>query len=200
LAAEKPQKTILVIYSDRNNLAGNTIVDEALRSVLTARSDLPIDFRSEYINNATPLSERSLSALRDFLRNKYEREKFDVIVAVGNDALLFVGGYSDELFEGVPIVSWGSRDLIDNWGTGPAVTGVVEPELSSHLQGGLDFIRTLQPNLRQVFVVSGSSPFDRQRESTARRTLRPYEASITLTYLAGLSLETVQQRLSNLPM
>src|SRR5262249_33299455 len=67
------------------------------------------------------------------------------------------------------------------------------------IRGSLEFIHTLQPDLRSVFVVSGAGRSDRQRESVARQELGQYHGKVTLTYVAGLSLEDLELRLRNLP-
>ena len=195
--AAESQKVVLAIYSSRNNLAGNVIVNDTIRTVFGAHAN--IDYRTEYINNATTLSESTLSALSDFLRSKYAAESVDVIMAIGTDAVRFVNERGAELFPGVPVVSWGSRDLVERWGDGPPVVAVVEPEPVNHIQGQLNFILRVQPDVRDVFVVAGASEFDRQRESAARQALQPFENRVKLTYLAGLSIEDTERRLSNLP-
>jgi signal transduction histidine kinase len=197
--AAETQHSVLVIYSDRNNLPGNVLVDETIRSVLASSLEVPVDLRTEFINNTSSLSEEASAAVRDFLRSKYAGTSVEVILAVGNDALYFVGGYGQELFPGTPVVSWGSRDLVESWAGEPLITGVLEPEPVSHLKGALDFILKLQPDAHEVFVVSGASTFDRQRESLARQAFHMFENRVQLTYLSGLPLEVVQHRLANLP-
>ena len=195
--AAESQRVVLAIYSSRSNLAGNTIVNDTIRTVLGAHTN--IDYRNEYINNATTLSESTLSALSNFLRSKYASESVDVIMAIGTDAVRFANERGAELFPGVPIVTRGSRDLVERWGDGPPVVAVLEPELVKHMQGQLNFILSVQPNVREVVVVSGAGEIDRQRELVTRQALQPFENRIKLTYLSGLSLEDTQRRLSKLP-
>ena len=198
LAAEQ-QKTVLAIYSNRNDLAGNAIVETTLRSLLTLEAKPPVDLRSEYINNTSALSEDAHRALREFLRTKYAGEQIDVAVAVGEDAVRFVRDYGQTLFPHVPIVTWGSRELLRNWSNGPPVTGVLEPEGEDHMRDAVDFILKLQPQTRQLFIVSGASPRDRRRALIARDALSRYRDRITLTHLAGLPLDDLLQKLAHAP-
>jgi hypothetical protein len=120
-------------------------------------------------------------------------------LAVGDEALYFLRGYGKDVFPGVPIVSWAGRDLVENWGAGPPVTGVLEPETTDQLRRFVGFIQTLQPDLRHVFVVSGASAGDRRRAEDAREALRVDESGIAFTYLEAMPLEDVQRALTQLP-
>ena len=190
------QKTVLLLYSQRSDLEANITVDRTIRSTLeTAFHDL--DYHSEYIDTTRFPEPDYQLALRDFLRRKYARQKFDLIITVAGTALRFVRAFGSELFPGTPVVTWGGRDVIANWGAGlPPVTGVLE---KVDLKGTLEVILRLQPDVRQVIVLSGASRSDRSYEGLARRELREYEGRVALTFLAGLPLEDVKKQVSNLP-
>jgi signal transduction histidine kinase len=197
LAAEAP-KTVLAIYSNRNDLAGNVIVEATFRSVLTLGTRPPVDLRTEYINTIA-LSEDARHALTEFMRTKYAKEQIDVVVAIGQDAIRFVRDYGQKLFPGIPIVIWGGRDLVTDWSDGPPFTGVLEPEGENHYRKALDFILRMQPKVQKVFIVSGASDGDRRRELMARNALGGYRDHVDLVYLAGLPLDDLLQRLAHVP-
>jgi two-component system, NarL family, sensor kinase len=197
LAAEA-QKSVLAIFGDRSSLPGNVVVDRTIRSTLAQQFDVGIDIHSEYVD-VQPL-DQTYPALRDFLRSKYAGKRFDVILAVGIDGLRFVRDYGRELFPGVPVVAWGGREVIENWNSGPPVTGVLEPtNTNGGIKGALGFICKLQPEAEQLFVVSGASRTDRELETIAREDLGQSQGGIVVTYLAGLPLADLQTRLTTLP-
>jgi two-component system NarL family sensor kinase len=192
------QKRVLLLYEDRSDLQGNVAFDRVVRSVLSKGFNVYVDVHSEYAD-VSPLTEADYPALQSWLRSKHAGKRFDVVVAVGGGALRFVRAYQSDLFPGAHIVHFGRREAIDNLGAQPRITGVTAVRTVEHVRRNFEFILQLQPDVTHVIVVSGSSPVDRRNEASARQALREYEGRIAVTYLAGLSLEAVQERLENLP-
>jgi two-component system NarL family sensor kinase len=192
------QKHVLLLYEDRSDLLGNVVFDRAIRSALQKRFNVDVDVHSEY-PDVSPILEHHYPALQSWLRSKYARKDFDVVVPVGAGALRFVRAYHQDLFRSAQIVFFGRREAIDNWRPGPPLTGVVATGFAEHVKRNFAFILRLQPDVKQVMVVTGSAWEDRHYEATARRELLPYEDRIAVTYLAGLSLEKVLERLASLP-
>jgi two-component system, NarL family, sensor kinase len=188
----------MLFYSDRNDMLGNVVVDRTIRRILSNEFELDLDIRSEYFETL-PVKTEDYPFLLEWLRRKYSGTTFDVIVPIGANALNFLREYHQELFNGAQIVFWGASAAIDNWGSGPTITGVVAPPMNKRIQAAFTFIRTLQPDLENLVVVSGTSSADRDWEEAARRELRQVEDRVEVTYLAGLSFENVQTRIMNLP-
>jgi signal transduction histidine kinase/ABC-type uncharacterized transport system substrate-binding protein len=197
LAAQQ-QSRVLAIFTGRSDMNANVVVERTIRSSLIEQFDVLLDFHVEYLD-VQPFPEGDYAALRDRLSNRYQGIRFDVIVAVVDDAIRFVLESAQEIFPNVPIVVFGGRNVIEDWNQFPRVTGVLEPNLPNSIKQGVEFIRTLQPGVRNVFVVSGAAASDRNREAIARQELGWNQGNITFTYLAGLLLEDLQQRLRNLP-
>ena len=69
----------------------------------------------------------------------------------------------------------------------------------------MDFARTvtlatqLQPETRRVFVVSGSSAFDKSYLDLARAQFRAFDGRLEFTYWTGLSEKDVLERVADLP-
>jgi PAS domain S-box-containing protein len=192
------QKNVLLLYADRNDFRGNIIVNRTIRSVLNEKFESGIDLHSEYLDLPIPSPEDE-RAFRDFFHAKYDRRKIDVVVGVGTSALRFLRDYGTELFPGVPVVSWGGKSIIENWGSGPPVTGVVGLGEAATVKAGFEFIRKLQPDIGQIVLVSGASSLDRTWEAAARENLGALEAGIGVTHLAALPLEDMLKRLAPLP-
>ena len=53
----------------------------------------------------------------------------------------------------------------------------------------LEIALRLQPDTRQVFVVGGTSEFDRHLQAAARREFRPFERRLSFTYLTDAADE-----------
>jgi two-component system, NarL family, sensor kinase len=196
-AAER-QKSVLLIYELRRDMLSNVVVDRAIRKILDEEFTVNLDIRSEYFEDSSS-PEQVFPVLASWLRRKYSGITFDVVVPIGQVPLRFVRDYGQEVLHDAQIVYWGRKAALDEWESRPPITGVVAPDMESQIRGTFAYIRTLQPDLKQLVVVSGVSPLDRTWESAARRELRPFEDRIRITYLAGQSLEEVQKSLASLP-
>ena len=64
--------------------------------------------------------------------------------------------------------------------------------------GTLEFMRQLQPDVRNVFVISGAGVFSEQLAGSVRQ-LQPAHPELTFTYLSGLPTHDLEDRLSKLP-
>jgi PAS domain S-box-containing protein len=179
-------------------MLGNIVVDRAIRRYLAVQFGFNLDIRSEYFETS-PSPKEDFPVLLSWLHRKYSGQTFDVVVPVGAGALQFVQDYEKELFNGVPVVFFGRRVALDGWTPGIPITGVLAPPMEAQVRGTLAFIRALQPDLERLVVVTGTAAVDREWETWARDELKPFEGRIAVTYLSGLSLEIVLQRLASLP-
>ena len=122
------------------------------------------------------------------------------MITASGQALDFVKANRDELFAGVPVVF----HRVSNMESAPRPTEVPEP-LSTGVTSHMDLARTLtlvtqlQPNTKRVFVVSGSSAFDKGYEDMARAQFRAFEGRFEFTYWSGLPMKELLERVVDLP-
>jgi len=197
--AQVPQtpNKLLILYNERSDWEANILVDRGIRSTLRQESKIPIDAYSEYIGEWEALDRRDYRvALKDLLRKKYDGKKFSCVIAITEEPLFFLKEEGNELFPGVPIVALGGQRAVENWGPSPPITGV---RSKLDFKSTLDLILKLQPDVREVIVVSGNAPSDRYFADLAAQQLRSYEDRLLFTRLAGLPLSDLRLRLSSLP-
>jgi PAS domain S-box-containing protein len=192
------QSRVLVIFTGRSDMTANVVVENTIRSSLIEQFDVRLDFHTEYLD-VRPFPEEDYPAVSDRLRKKYDGIRFDVIVAVVDDAVRFVLDSAPQIFPDAAIVVWGGRNVIEGGAHSHRVTGVLEPNLASGIKDGLEFIRTMQPGVQNVFVVAGAAASDRSRAALAMRELGRNQGSTAITFLTGMVLEDLQLRLKNLP-
>jgi PAS domain S-box-containing protein len=196
LQAQEEQKRVLMLSEFRPDTPYNIERQNILRDTLTKGLAGPVDYYPEFIDPPAFSDEDHQPALRDFLRRKYGRTKFDVVVVVGRTALEFVRTYGVELFPGVPVVSLATdRELIELQTPGLQVTGVgrrIDPK------GTLELILNLQPDTTEVVVVAGGLDAG-YFETLARRELRGYEGALAFTYLIDVPFQELLSRLADLP-
>src|SRR6185295_4581358 len=79
---------------------------------------------------------------------------------------------------------------------GPNITGILaDVGFGATLEAAL----RMEPDVRNVVVVSGSSEIDGKYLAKARSQFRSFESRFEFTYLTGLPMEELEQRLANLP-
>jgi signal transduction histidine kinase len=190
--AEDVQKQVLVLYSTRRDAQIVTVGEREFPRILDQGLREGLDYYSEYIDRARFPTASYRTAFRDFLRLKYKDKRFDVVIAVQDLALDFVREYRTELFADSPIVFFANSPITRF----PNITGLVaDLDFSSTLA----FITQLQPDVRHVFVVSGTEAGDKEYEGFARDQFRSFEPQLSITYLSGLPTRALEERLSSLP-
>ena len=135
--------------------------------------------------------------LRDWLAKKYGGHRSDVVVAVGPAAIQFLTNYAQTTFLEVPIVICGSTaDQVGHPKLDSRFTGTwVKLEPQKTLEAALH----LFPDANHVFVVGGSSAFDKTVMSLTKAALDSLHAKPDLSYLTEMEMDSLLQQLQNLP-
>jgi signal transduction histidine kinase len=201
LAQSEPvqaRKQILLLYDeDRAAFPGLASIDRRLRESFRSELGTAVDFHSESLNISHFQRADYDRILADYYQRKYARRKLDLIVAVLEPSLDFLLRHGEALFPGVPIVFCGiEASTIQGKTLRPNITGVL---LKRAFPPTLELALRLQPDTRNVFVVGGTSTFDRYLLTIARRDLQPYEGRVAITYLVDLPMEALLRAVSSLP-
>jgi signal transduction histidine kinase len=188
----QPQKQVLVLYSTRRDAQIVAIGERELPRILEKGLGR-LDYYSEYIDEARFPDPAYQEAFRNFLSLKYKSVRFDAVIAVQDSALELVSHARNELFPGTPIVFFATSPVtrrIEN------ATGLVA---GFNFSDTLAFIAELQPQVRQVFVITGAAPADQEYERLAREQFRSVKSGIPITYLSGLPTRELESRVASLP-
>lgn len=191
--AQERQKQVLVLYATRRDAQIVVVGDRELPRILETGLSEGVDYYSEFIDNARFPSSGYADSFRDYLRVKYSDRRFDLIVAMGDVPLQFLEQNREILFTRTPIVFFANRPIER---TIPLATGL-SAELN--LTGTLTLAQALQPDLRNVFVVTGATQSNEGSERQARTQFKAFESRLAFTYLTGLATQALEQRLASLP-
>jgi hypothetical protein len=143
------QKRVLVLYAPSRDAQIVVVGDRELQRMFAEGLTGGVDYYSEYLDQSRFDQADYPTAVRDSLRLKYQHQRFDLVIAVGNMPLDFVERHR-ELFGAAPMVFFAEHAPARR----PAnSTGLVIP---LNLRGTLDLAAALQPDLRNVFVVAGA--------------------------------------------
>ena len=186
------QKHVLVLHSTRSDTQLPILVDSMLPSALSAQLGAPVDYYSENLDAARFQGAAAEAAFRAYLAGKYGARRFDLIIAMQDIARNFVFN-ARGLFGDAPVVFSSTGPTVQR---APDSTGVVAP---TDLRPSLTLATALQPDVNQVFVVTGASPRDRIYEQLAHEQFASLAGRLTFTYLSGLPTKDLEERVAALP-
>lgn len=192
----KEVRRVAVFYEQGLSSPAVALVDREMRATLEA-SDYQIELYPEYLETTLFDDPADQQGFREAYIRKYQNRRPDLIIVVGPSPLRFMAESHEKFFADIPVVFGGtSEQQADN------------PTLSSQFTGcweifdptkTLDAALRLQPGSKRVVVVSGASSFDKHLEAIFRGQLRPYETRLEFTYLSGLDMADLLNRLKHLP-
>src|SRR5688572_24379401 len=189
---QSSQKNVLVLYSTRRDAQIAVLGDRDIPRNLEKGLVEGLDYYSEHLEQSRLSESFSEQAFADFFRLKYGHHRFDVVIAMGENALGFAERNRSALFPESPVVFFSSdratRPIANS-------TGVIA---GLNLSGSIALALELQPDTQHVFVVAGAGG-DASYIRAAQAQLRPLENRVSLTYLSGLPTPELESRLATLP-
>src|SRR5215218_8761012 len=102
--AQTGQTRVLVLYSTRRDGQFSIIGERELPRILDVGSSRTLDYYAEFIDLARSSEPGYRTAFRDFLRQKYQGVRFDLVIAMHDSAVGFVNDHGDALFPDTPVV------------------------------------------------------------------------------------------------
>jgi signal transduction histidine kinase len=189
-------RTILTIHwgSERDPSAGR--LDAAIRKVLLADTDAPVEYFAEYLETEEFPKETASTALRDYIHRKYEGRHIDVVITVASAALQFALRYRDELFPDVPIVFLAvapPQVVIDR--TAAGITGVLN---DTPFAETLELALILHPSAKRVFVVAQAPSVDGYDERI-QFALNRFSTRVELTYIKARTVPELLSAVKAIP-
>jgi signal transduction histidine kinase len=180
LAEGEAPRTVLTIHWGSESDPSSGRLDAAIQGTLLAHPNERIDYFAEYLETEEFPAEMASSALRDYIRRKFEGRHIDVVIAVASASLQFALQYRDALFPGSPIVFLAvalPQAVVDR--VVPGVTGLVN---DTPFGETLDLALKLHPTTKQVFVVA-QAPAVVGYDQRVRSALSRFSGRVNLVYI-----------------
>ena len=197
LPALAATRHVVLLYDERVELPGLSLLDAELVNTLRANSTEPIEIYREAMDLSRFGSNSYKTVLRDFLRAKYAGKKIDVAIAIMAPAFDFLLTDGDPIFPGTPIVFCGlDRMQLGARSLPPNVYGVL---IKREFAPTVELALHIHPSTRRFIVIAGTSEFDKGLLAQAKDQFRPYENRVSFSYLSELPLEQVLANVSRLP-
>lgn len=191
-----PHKRVLILYTHRQfspvNSQWYTGIIEAVRKEYSG----PVDFDVEYIDPVLKSDNQYLLAWVKLMQERYRNREPDVIVPVYFPALTFLIANRTTLFQECPIVFCAvTTGFAKSQSDQPQVTGVGLP---LDVDGILDSVRVVTPEMKQLVLLSGNSALDDWFRRVVMQRLKENWPDIGLIDLQGAPVEHARRYLSGL--
>ncbi len=190
-----PVKNILVLHEGWEKFPVNALVNAEIQDVFSGDSTLEEQVFQEYMDDWR--LEVSVEKRAEALHRKYWAKKLDLIIAVGSTPFQLLLSQGAKFFPGVPVLFMMVPDReIPAGGLPRNVTGVT---MNPDFAGTVELALRLQPDTRNLVVVTGTADLDRFYANLARQEVSRFAGRLTIAYLAGLTPAALLNRLSQLP-
>jgi PAS domain S-box-containing protein len=192
-------KNIFILFSAAPGQPLFDITLSEFRKTLREGYVGPLNFFVEYLEMERFPNKNLILAQINFMKKKYTREKPDLLVTIGPDILPLISQYLSPDFDGVPTIFVRFRSGYPDdppIGRKPNMTGLIA---EVNPKKTFEMALSLHPATTEAFIITGSGPTDRVLESIARVGLHEYEDRVKVTYLSGLAMEELLQRMRRLP-
>jgi signal transduction histidine kinase len=190
-------KLVLVLHSFRNALPVHREFSAGISKGLDLPPDMPIEVDSDTLDLWRVNDEGYVQKLVETYKLKYHARPPNVIIPTYTAAAQFMLDHRRELFRGIPIVfcaaEFPSEDLKQ---LPPDVTGVTSKR---DIAGTLELMSRLQPDMRQVALIIGSSRLDASSEPDVSKAVRLFESRFEFIWLRGLPLPELIDSVRALP-
>jgi len=149
-AQNNPKNNVLVLNSYNYGYGWTDSIMKGIEAVLPRQR---YNITVEYMDTKGHEQPAYFQKLYDFYRYKFASRKFDVIICSDDNAFNFLKKYKNDLFTPqTPVVFCGVNYFQDADLKGHHdFTGVVE---NFDIAGTIEIIRKLQPNLKEILVIS----------------------------------------------
>jgi PAS domain S-box-containing protein len=186
---------ILMLFSNESTQPASEAVARGFRGAFDRALPDPQHFFTEFLDGTRFSGSEHEARMLAYLRDKYAGIEVDLVVAVGPMALTFLADRPGALFPAAPIVFVGVSETSLARGLPANATGVVS---SFDVAKTMNLALALQPDAKEVVVVTGAAAFDREWERRAREDLRFLEGRLKTHYLSGLPMTDLLREVGRL--
>ncbi|MFA1626588.1 ATP-binding protein [Rhizobium mongolense] len=188
---------VLVLYPYDERIAATTAAGEAVRKRLLDATQGKIDLFSEFLDLSRFPESAHVDRMARYLSAKYADRRPDVVVALGEQSARFIVANRKQLAENAKIIHAGfsssTAEKID------LPSDVIGAFTEFDILKTAEMARGLQAEARYLFIIGGSSEFDRWWLATARADLAAFSKDYETTYLEDLTIDEFTKRAAEFP-
>ena len=195
---KKPaQKRILAIFGFKQAMPFGYYTAESMRETLTSEAPFPIELNIEFADLARYPDETYLAKIVDFYRFKYSKDKFDLVLAIGDETAKMMVEYGDELFGDIPIVIIGSG--LDFLAKESKNSNTFFLKWGWDIGKTLEIIQDLLPKTQHLYFISGATISDLSIRNVALEDLSNTRVNFKTTFITDFTATEMLEKIAHLP-
>jgi PAS domain S-box-containing protein len=195
--AQVPLRRVLLLYPFDDAHPASVNAGATVRKRLLDGPIPRIDIASEFLDLARfPDAADELRAA-GYLADKYASARPDIIMPLNSEALRFATQYREIIAPNIPLVfCCVPPDSATTAGRPKDITGVY-----SQFDVGktIALARQLQPEARNLVIISGPSKIDQRWLKVLRKQIEPFENRLNTEYWIGVPFGSLVERASHVP-
>ena len=190
-------KRILAIFGFKQAMPFGYYTAESMRETLTSEAPFPIELNIEFADLARYPDETYLAKIVDFYRFKYSKDKFDLVLAIGDETAKMMVEYGDELFGDIPIVIIGSG--LDFLAKESKNSNTFFLKWGWDIGKTLEIIQDLLPKTQHLYFISGATISDLSIRNVAREDLSNTRVNFKTTFITDFTATEMLEKIAHLP-
>jgi len=182
------KKNVLILNSYHERFKWT---DDVTRGAISALAPVSGETRIfiEYLNTKWVKDDLYFQELRQILKHKYARTRFDLIISSDNDAFDFLRKYRDEVFGRIPVVFNGVNYFKESDLAGKALyTGVSE---TADLRESFELALRLHPSVKRIFVINDHGISGRKVKNELEKLAPYFHGRARIEYENNTDLEKI---------
>jgi len=190
-------KRVLAIFAFKQALPWAYQVEESMRAAIGSEAPFPIELNVEHADRARYPEETYLGKIIDFYKYKYSGQKFDLILAIGDESAELLIEYGEHMFGDIPIVLISSE-------AGALPGNLERPNMVSLIWGWdigktLELIQNLLPNTQHLYFISGTSKTDLTVRNVAQKALKNTNVKFNTQFITDFVTSEMLEKIAHLP-
>ena len=194
---ESGSKRILAIFGFKQAMPFGYYTAESMRETLTSESPFPIELNIEFADLARYPDETYLAKIVDFYRFKYSKDKFDLILAIGDETAKMMVEYGDELFGDIPIVIIGSG--LDFLAKESENSNTFFLKWGWDIGKTVEIIQDLLPKTQHLYFISGATISDLSIRDVALEDLSNTRVNFKTSFITDFAATEMLEKIAHLP-
>jgi len=195
-SAAQPQR-VLVVNSFGSAAPPFSVHAAAFESALVEKMGERVDLDEISLDMARYADPDMQEAIAEYLEKRQATWQPDLVVPIGSPAGRFVAQYRDRLFSETPILYTSlDRRLLAEGALNKNASYIGQV---FEVTGLLEDMLQIAPGTKNIYVVVGASPLEKQWKELFHKSAEPLSNRIKFTYFDDLSFDQMLERVKHLP-
>ncbi|WP_378954305.1 ATP-binding protein [Pelosinus sp. sgz500959] len=192
-----PTKKVLILYSQGQNYPTQDLFMQGLEEAMVEHAGYKIEYSYEYMEMAKYATKiQYTDELAKWLKEKYQGNQPDLILAHSNPAIKFLLNHKNQVFPSVPAVL--AMDASEGGTVGDLPENYFAMVGTYDMGKAIDTILQTRTNSKKIYVVTGDFFVDRYETELFVEASKPFSNRIEFIYLNKLPYAQMLESIRNI--